>query len=78
MDRAQLTAKWNAEAAKLVGKTIVEARYLTPQEAEAMGWDESGVVLFLNDKTQILVSRDDEGNGPGALLMGENDCLPVI
>lgn len=78
MDRTQLAAKWNAEAKKLVGKTIVEARYLTPKEAEEMGWDESGVVLFLSDKTQIIISRDDEANGPGALLVGADEVLPVI
>jgi hypothetical protein len=69
---------WNLKAAKLDGLKIVEARYLTAEEAESnFGWDRSGLVLFLSNGENIVFSRDDEGNGPGACFLSK-DTLPVI
>ena len=69
---------WNEQAAKLDGLKIVEARYLTAEEAESnFGWDQSGLVLFLSNGENIVFSRDDEGNGPGACFLSK-DTLPVI
>jgi hypothetical protein len=44
---------------------------------ENLGWDKSGIVLMLDDGTYIYPSRDDEGNGAGALFTSHAD-LPVI
>ena len=74
---------WNAEAARLlVGKKIVRASYATQHECDALGWDSAGVVFQFEDTTTVIVSRDDEGNGPGALFVstpdGQAQTLPVL
>jgi len=70
---------WNEQAKKLLeGKKIVEARYLTPEEADkTFGWYQRGIVIFFDDGTDMVVSQDDEGNGPGSLFVGDK-TLPVI
>lgn len=50
----------------LVGATIVEARYTTEAEQEAMGWYEKGAILILKKKGDpdpyyIFPQADDEG-----------------
>lgn len=52
----------------LKDKTIVDVRYLTDEEAESLGWNSRSLVIHLDDGTLIYPSRDDEGNGPGALF----------
>ena len=71
---------WNKLVKKLEGKTIKKARYLTQGEAELYDWYERGLVLFFTDGTQMILSRDDEGNGPGAAFtnLDELDVIPVI
>lgn len=61
----------------LVGKKIVAARYLNDDEVESLGWYKSAIVLLLDDGTYVYPSRDDEGNGAGALFTSHAD-LPVI
>lgn len=79
---ADVTAKWNAVAMKeLRGRTIVHTTYMTSEDTKAMGWYKSGLVLFLDNGAQVFVQQDDEGNGPGALLVAyENDSvlLPTL
>ena len=53
---------------KLVGRKIVLTRYLTDEEVTDMGWDQKAIVIFLDDGTYLFPSRDDEGNGAGALF----------
>ena len=67
-------------AAELVGKAIVAVRYLTEEEREELGWYDRSVVLQLDDGTLIWPSRDDEGNGAGALFttIDEVPTVPVI
>lgn len=78
----QYVAKWNAVAMKeLRGRTIVHTMYMTSEDTKAMGWYKSGLVLFLDNGAQVFVQQDDEGNGPGALLVTyENDdvLLPTL
>ena len=69
---------WGDQATKaLVGKKIVAARYLNDDEVESLGWYKSAIVLLLDDGTYVYPSRDDEGNGAGALFTSHAD-LPVI
>lgn len=70
---------WNERAQSLVGKKIVEARYMTPEEVEAQGWSQAVIVLIFDDGTYVYPSMDDEGNNGGALFgsSGEYD-FPVI
>lgn len=67
-------------AAELVGKAIVAVRYLTEEEREELGWYDRSVVIQLDDGTLIWPSRDDEGNGAGALFttLEELPTVPVI
>jgi len=53
---------------KLVGRKIILTRYLTNEEIIDLGWDQKAIVIFLDDGTYLFPSRDDEGNGPGALF----------
>ena len=75
--REDLVAAWRAYAEKyLLGRQIVEVRYMTEQEQQEqrkMGvadrvWPCAALVLVLNDGTKAWMSADDEGNGPGALF----------
>ena len=79
---ADLNAKWNTIAMKeMRGRTIVHTKYMTSEDVKAMGWYRSGLVLFLDNGAQVFVQQDDEGNGPGALLVTyENDdvLLPTL
>jgi hypothetical protein len=56
----------------IVGKKIVEIRPMTGKEIVGEDWTEWGdrgqPVLVLDDGTKLYPSRDDEGNGPGALF----------
>ena len=55
----------------LVGRLIVEVRPMSREEVEAEGWDDhstAAMVLLLDDGTILYPSRDEEGNGPGALF----------
>lgn len=69
---------WEAIATEnLVGRTIKEVFYMTDAEIAHMGWDSSGVVLMLDNDVAVIVQRDDEGNGPGALYLS-NPTQSVI
>jgi hypothetical protein len=63
-----LRTRWTATAREwLLGRTIVNVRYLTDEEVNELGIYASGVRLYLDDGTECDVMSDDEGNGPGAL-----------
>jgi len=75
----ELQEHWNGVASKvLLGKTIVDVRYLNDKEMEMMGWYSRPVCFFLNDGTSCILSSDDEGNDGGVLFYGENGVLPVL
>ncbi len=67
-------------APRLVGRRIVEVRYMTDDEMETIGWNCSPCVLVLDNGHQLYASRDDEGNDGGAMFttMVDLSCLPVI
>ena len=56
----------------LVGQTITAVRLLTDAEAKAEGWEitahEPCIVIETSGGWKLYPSRDDEGNGPGALF----------
>lgn len=54
--------------ASLKGRKIVDVGYAIDTE-EAMAWP----VLILDDGTQVIINRDDEGNGPGVMRVYKND-----
>ncbi len=53
-----------------VGRRIVAVRAMTKDELAAEGWppNETVPTLVLDDGTVLFPSRDEEGNGPGALF----------
>lgn len=68
---------WNDKCSKfLVGKTIAAVRYMNDEEAEMFD-GEKCLVIFFKDGSYIFPSRDDEGNGAGALFTSDDD-LPII
>ena len=78
-----LTYKWDVKAkAILQGRKIIEARYMTDNEMRQQGWHQRSVVFVLDNGTICLLSRDDEGNGPGSMFYIMKDHkggeLPVI
>jgi len=80
---ADPTLTWGSVAEKkLKGKVISEVRYMTAEEVEHIGWDSKGLIMVLTDpdgSNELLVwpSRDDEGNGPGAIFTSADD-LPIV
>ena len=72
---------WNEVAQKLLlGKKIVNVRYMTNAEMEDMGWYVRTVAFQTEDGLWFFPSRDDEGNDGGALFTSDekNSCLPVM
>jgi len=67
---------------RLLGRRIVEARYLNADECNELMWGQSGVVLVLDDGTTVYPARDAEGNDAGALHgvagNGEGFVLPGV
>ena len=64
----QLRNRWIDYARQhLLGRTIVGLDYLPAVEARELDWVDCPLVLILDNGTQIMPWRDDEGNGAGAL-----------
>ena len=87
MNKSEIEARWNREAAEcLLGRTVVEARYMTEAEAENYCWDDRPVLIKFDNGLVLIPSSDDEGNNGGALFLewGGNDqragseILPVL
>ena len=83
LEKNEIEPYWTEKAkSNLVGRTIVDVRYMTQKEKRDMYWCDRPVVLILDDGSEIYPSQDDEGNGAGALFgtngKGEDILLPVI
>lgn len=65
-----------------MGRKIVGARYMLPNEARNHGWHRRPLVLILDDGTAIYPSSDDEGNDAGAIFGagkdGSDKSFPVL
>jgi hypothetical protein len=69
----EIVKRLNAKLVKaLIGRKIVEARYTTGKEAADIdgGCFCRGVVLYLDDGTEIMPMGDPEGNDAGTLFIG--------
>jgi hypothetical protein len=51
----------------LVGKKIINVRFMTKKEAQGSGWDKKPLCIFLDDNSVLIPQSDDEGNDGGAL-----------
>ena len=79
----EFLASCNAVARqKLLGRRIVEVRYLSVQECQRLMWDHTTVALVLDNGTTVYAARDAEGNDAGALQgvskSGEEFVLPEL
>ena len=78
----EIETKWTIEATRaLVGRKIVKVEYMSKENCEALDWYESGLILVLDNDTFVIVQQDDEGNGPGSLVvqsMTTDITLPTI
>lgn len=76
------TQHWNDTAAKILkGRTITDVFYMSQEEADELGWQGRGIVLVLDDGSQVIPQTDDEGNDAGALSWANPDgyqILPVL
>ena len=52
----------------IIGRRVTAVRYMTEEEMEQYGWTQSAAVITFDNGTEIFASRDDEGNGAGALF----------
>jgi hypothetical protein len=64
----------------LVGKKIIQVRYMNQKELDDLGWDQTPLVIFFNDGSYMFPSQDDEGNDGGSLFTSFKDLptIPVI
>ena len=62
--------KWNELVKKhLVGKKIIDVKWLSPKESEKlMGWSQQPCEIYLDNGTILTPSADDEGNNAGAIF----------
>ena len=51
----------------LQGKTIVDVRYATREEADKKGWSHRGIVMELSDGTIITMLSENFGTNMGAI-----------
>ena len=72
---------WEEKISKqLVGRKIVQVRWMTKEEADESYWDYQPVILILDDGTSIFPMSDDEGNQAGSLYHcgAEQSTIPVM
>lgn len=79
----EIEKHWTEVARKsLEGRTVKSVRYLSAKEAQTLGWHQRPLVVEFDDGTLLFPSRDDEGNGAGALFgQGPKDeelVFPVL
>jgi hypothetical protein len=57
---------WNKQVKILEGKTIKKAEYMSKERMEKWDWYNQALEITFTDGTSMLLSSDDEGNGPGS------------
>jgi hypothetical protein len=53
----------------LIGRTIIDVRWMKDSEMNLFGWYKRPMVLICEDGTLIVFQSDDEGNDGGAALI---------
>lgn len=64
-----LRAQWERAFAPLIGRRIVDVRWMSEKERDNCGWERSPVVITLDDDTLLYPQSDEEGNDAGALAV---------
>ncbi len=66
--RAALKRTWIDRARELiVGRKIVDVRWLSDAEMRANAWSTTCPVVILDDGTHLIPAADDEGNQAGVI-----------
>ena len=65
------TKYYRGEYKALLGRRIMDVRAMFPEEMDNMGWGghEPGAVFILEGGVLFIPMEDEEGNGPGVLLV---------
>ena len=72
---------WEKRIAKsLVGRKIIDIRYLSAEEADSCGFYNQPICLFLDNGEWIMPMKDDEGNDGGAMATSYKklSTIPVM
>lgn len=62
-----VSAAWNKKAQSLIGRRIVDARFMSEEDADGAGFAQRPIIIALDDGTLLVPQSDDEGNDGGAL-----------
>ena len=62
----------------LLGKKIVDVRYMTHKETHDMMWSHRGIVIMLDDGTDFIPQCDEEGNDAGCLNFSNGQIVPKL
>jgi hypothetical protein len=69
-ETARMTKYYREEYADIIGRKIVDVRAMYTEEMELFLWEgERGSVITLDDGAMIVPMEDEEGNGPGKLMV---------
>jgi len=64
-----------SEFGELAGKTVLGVRALKQAEIKDLYWQDydhkPAMVVMFTDGTCLIPSADEEGNGPGFLMLGD-------
>jgi hypothetical protein len=72
--------KWAKIAAdQLLGRKIIEVRYMTDAEMAEQYWTSKALVLVLDNGRRIYAASDEEGNEAGVIMTDDlhNPVLPA-
>jgi len=68
---------FRVDAARLIGRKIVDVRWQTDGEIEERMWSYRAPVIVLDNGETISGMCDDEGNNAGPLELSKGAILPV-
>jgi len=69
-EMARMTKYYRGEYKSLIGRKIIDVRAMYPEEMELFMWDQdAGCVITLDDGGMFIPMMDEEGNGPGQLMV---------
>lgn len=79
MKQADIKSHWMEVAAKwLLRRQIVAVGYTNQDEMDDLMWDRASLRIKLDDGTTLIISQDDECNGPGSLIVSNKDKFNII
>ena len=75
-ETARMTKYYRGEYADIIGRKIIDVRAMYPEEMELFMWhQDAGCVITLDDGGMFIPMMDDEGNGPGSLMIQTREAM---